>query len=151
MADQACADGNLGLAHCLAGPLETLLDMEHGLAVGVLMPRVIRFNAPVAGAMMSRLAAALGVETSSGNPEQDAIQIEKGVFELYREIGFPKFFDAHFFDPGLIPEMAMAAGKGIDGEGYLETPPTRQTLIPSRNRRRATILEAEELFEQCFA
>ncbi len=151
MADRTCGAGNLGLAHGLAGPLEIELDMEHGLAVGALLPRVVRFNAPVAGPMMADLAAALGVENTTGDPEQDAIKIETSLFEIYRGIGFPKYFDARMFDPELIPEMAMAAGKGINGEGYLETPPTRQSLIPSPNRRRATIREAEELFEQCFA
>ena len=99
--------------------------MEHGLAVGALMPRVVRFNAPVAGPMMADLAAALGVETTTGDPEQDAFKFETSLFEIYRRIGFPKYFDARMFDPELIPEMAMAVGKGINGEGYLETPPTR--------------------------
>lgn len=150
MADEACNDGNLGLAHCLAGALESELDMSHETAVGVVMPRVIRFNAPVAGDMMPRLAVALGVRTGGDDPELAAIGIEAAILDLYDEIGFPRYFDPQAFDPDLIPDMAMAAGRGLHGEGYLETPPTRQTLIPSRNRRRATIREGEELFERCF-
>lgn len=149
-ADRACHDDNLGLAHCLAWALETELGLGHGLAVGVIMPRVIRFNAPVAGGMMQRLAAALGVETQNDDPEQAAVGIEAAMFDLYDEIGFPRFFDSQAFDPELIPDMAMAAGRGRRGEGYLETPPTGQTLIPSRNKRRATIHEAGELLAQCF-
>jgi len=47
--------------------------------------------------------------------------------------------------------MAMAAGRGLHGDGYLETSPTVLILIPSHNKCRATIREAGDLFEQCFA
>lgn len=151
LAENAGGGANLGLAHCLARALEIELGISHGLAVGVVMPRVIRFNAPVAGDMMARLASAMGLEKSDDDSEQAAIDTEAAIYAFYGDIGFPRFFDAHDFDPALIPDMAMAAGRGLLGEGYLETPPTRQTLIPSCNRRRATIREAEDLFEQCFA
>jgi alcohol dehydrogenase class IV len=151
LADAAGDGGNLGLAHCLARALEVELGIGHDLAVGVITPRVIRFNAPVAGDMMPRLALALGLETEDEDPERVAIGIVATIFSMYEVIGFPRFFDPHDFDPDLIPDMAMAAGRGLHGEGYLETPPTLQTLIPSRNKRRATIREAGELFEQCFA
>ncbi len=150
-AHMASDNSNLGLAHCLAMALETELDIGHDLAVGVLMPRVIRFNAPIAGDVMKRLAAALTVDPGDHDPEQIAIGIETALFDLYDKTGFPRYFDPEDFDPNLIPDMAMAAGRGLYGEGYLETPPTRQTLIPSPNRRRATIREGEELFERCFA
>lgn len=151
LAEKAGQAGNLGLAHCLALALESELDMSHDLAVGVLMPRVIRFNGAVAGENMGRLAVSLGVETEDGDPEHIAIRIEAALLDLYDQIGFPRFFDPNDFDPHLIPDMAMAAGRGLYGEGFLETPPTRQTLIPSPNRRRATIREGEELLERCFA
>jgi alcohol dehydrogenase class IV len=151
MADRACADGNLGLAHCLSRALEDELAMDPSFAVGVIMPRVIRFNAPIAGATMDRLAASLGVQDRSDDPEQSAIGVAAALFDLYNKIEFPRFFEPADIDPDLIPAMAMAAGRGLHGEGYLESPPTRQTLIPSTNRRRATIREGEELFERCFA
>jgi aldehyde dehydrogenase (NAD+) len=149
-AHMAGDNGNLGLAHCLAMALETELDISHDLAVGVLMPRVIRFNAPIAGDVIKRLAVALEVEPEDHDPEQIAAGIEAALFDLYDKTGFPRYFDPEDFDPNLIPDMAMAAGRGLYGEGYLETPPTGQTLIPSPNRRRATISEGEELFERCF-
>jgi len=36
----------LGAAHALANPLTAFLDVPHGQAVGMMMPHVIRFNAP---------------------------------------------------------------------------------------------------------
>jgi alcohol dehydrogenase len=36
----------LGAAHALANPLTAFLDVPHGQAVGIMMPHVVRFNAP---------------------------------------------------------------------------------------------------------
>jgi alcohol dehydrogenase len=38
----------LGAAHAAANPLTARFNTTHGIAVGLMMPHVIRFNAPVA-------------------------------------------------------------------------------------------------------
>lgn len=45
----------LGAAHALANPLTAYLGTPHGQAVGLMMPHVIRFNAPVVGDRYARL------------------------------------------------------------------------------------------------
>jgi len=93
LTERAGEGGNLGLAHCLAGALEVELGMSHDLAVGVITPRVLRFNAPVARDMMPRLSLALGLEPNDADLEEAAIGIEAAIFSLYDGIGFPRCFD----------------------------------------------------------
>jgi 4-hydroxybutyrate dehydrogenase len=47
------------LSHALGGLTE--LKLHHGTLNAILMPLVVRFNAPVAGAKLARLAAAMGL------------------------------------------------------------------------------------------
>ena len=151
MANMACGNAKLGLAHCLSLPMESGLDLTHGIGVGVLMPRVLKFNAPVAPEKVFRIADAWGVKAGGRDLAAVVGEIEAAFYRLFDNIGFPKYYDPRIVDPALIPELAMEAGRGLYGEGYLETPPTQGTLIASPNLRRATIREGEELLEQCFA
>jgi alcohol dehydrogenase len=48
----------LGICHSCANPLSAHYGLTHGLAVGVLLPHVIRFNAPAAEALYAELVAA---------------------------------------------------------------------------------------------
>lgn len=45
----------LGAAHALANPLTARFGITHGQAVGVMLPEVIRFNAPVAESLYAEL------------------------------------------------------------------------------------------------
>lgn len=45
----------LGAAHALANPLTARFDITHGQAVGVMLPEVIRFNAPAVESLYAEL------------------------------------------------------------------------------------------------
>jgi alcohol dehydrogenase len=45
----------LGAAHACANPLTARFDVTHGIAVGLMLPHVIRFNAPAAGELYEEL------------------------------------------------------------------------------------------------
>ncbi|MCU0714071.1 MAG: iron-containing alcohol dehydrogenase [Pirellula sp.] len=49
----------LGAAHALANPLTATFGTPHGQAVGLMMPHVIRFNAPVVGDRYQKLVRLL--------------------------------------------------------------------------------------------
>ena len=53
----------LGAVHSLSHALGGLQDLRlhHGTLNAILMPLVVRFNAPVAGPKLARLAAAMGL------------------------------------------------------------------------------------------
>jgi len=53
---------NTAAAHALAYPLGGSFDVPHGVAVALLLPHVLRFNAPALGERSERLAEALGGE-----------------------------------------------------------------------------------------
>jgi alcohol dehydrogenase len=62
----------LGAAHALANPLTAYLGTPHGQAVGLMMPHVIRFNAPVVGDRYARLVRSCSM---TANTHSDASTI----------------------------------------------------------------------------
>jgi alcohol dehydrogenase len=55
-AGAAIENSMLGAAHALANPLTAHFNITHGLAIGIMLPHVIRYNAPVVGELYGRLA-----------------------------------------------------------------------------------------------
>jgi alcohol dehydrogenase class IV len=53
---------DLGAVHSCAHALSTVADLHHGLANGVMIDHVMRFNRPAAEAKMAELARVAGVE-----------------------------------------------------------------------------------------
>ena len=49
LAGLAIENSMLGAAHACANPLTARYDIIHGVAVALMLPRVIRFNSPIAG------------------------------------------------------------------------------------------------------
>src|SRR5437667_12808353 len=56
----------LGACHAWANPLTAHYGLTHGLAIGILLPHVIRFNAPAVGPLYEELADLAGL--SDGKP-----------------------------------------------------------------------------------
>ena len=63
---------DLGAVHSCAHALSTVADLHHGLANGIMIDHVMRFNLPVASAKMAELARVAGVPGTGGMPERDA-------------------------------------------------------------------------------
>jgi alcohol dehydrogenase len=61
----AFATGGTALAHALQYPIGARTKTPHGLGVGVMLPHVMRFNAPALGERLSDVGGALGVEPSA--------------------------------------------------------------------------------------
>jgi hypothetical protein len=59
---------DLGAVHSCAHALSTVADLHHGLANGIMIDHVMRFNEPVATAKMAELAHVVGV----GRPAAEA-------------------------------------------------------------------------------
>ncbi|MBM4021868.1 MAG: iron-containing alcohol dehydrogenase [Planctomycetes bacterium] len=59
----AIENSMLGAAHALANPLTAAHDVVHGEAVGLMLPHVIRWNAPTARDAYATLLADLGLST----------------------------------------------------------------------------------------
>src|SRR5258706_1487143 len=63
---------DLGAVHSCAHALSTVADLHHGLANGIMIDHVMRFNLPAASSKMAELARVAGVPRAGGMPERDA-------------------------------------------------------------------------------
>ncbi len=61
----------LGLVHAMAHPLSALYDTPHGVACSILLPTVMRFNAPYTGEKYRNIAAAMGVKDTDKMSEEE--------------------------------------------------------------------------------
>jgi alcohol dehydrogenase len=57
----AIENSMLGVAHSCANPLTAHYGLTHGIAVGVMLPHVVRFNAAVVGALYGDLVHEVGL------------------------------------------------------------------------------------------
>jgi alcohol dehydrogenase len=62
LAIYALTNVGAGLSHAIGHQLAAQFDMMHGVTSAVMLPHVLRFNAPVVGERILRLAEPLGVE-----------------------------------------------------------------------------------------
>ena len=63
---------DLGAVHSCAHALSTVADLHHGLANGIMIDHVMRFNLPAATAKMAELARVAGVEGAGTLPKNVA-------------------------------------------------------------------------------
>ena len=150
MANMSCGNAKLGLAHTLSLPMESGHDLTHGVGVGVLMPRVFRYSAQFDPDMVPKVAAAWGLE-SSGSTDAVADRVEDAAYAMFEEIGFPKYYDPADVAADQIASLALEAGRGLYGEGYMEDNPNRDTQIPSFNLGATSIGQGEEILATCWA
>ena len=150
MANMACGNALLGLAHTMTIPVEGMFKISHGSDLGILLPRVMKFNLPASHARFAALARAMG-EPGAGRSEEDlascALLRVKG---LLSDLGLPQTYSDSQVNPGAIPEMARVVAGGV----YDEYDPARQftmdSPVPSVNIRKATLKEIIDLYEECF-
>ncbi|MGD9853992.1 MAG: iron-containing alcohol dehydrogenase [Planctomycetaceae bacterium] len=108
-AGAAIENSMLGAAHSLANPLSAHFDLTHGVAIGVMLPHVIRFNAPAAGGLYGELAADVGL--CEPDDPQAAEQLATFVRDLTELAELPGTLAACGVDASLIPTMATEAAK----------------------------------------
>jgi alcohol dehydrogenase class IV len=83
----AFSQSGLGAVHGLAHPIGLELDLAHGLTCAVLLPHVLRLNAPACGDDLARLARMLGFA--------DSATLVARIESLCRGLDVPEGFAAH--------------------------------------------------------
>jgi alcohol dehydrogenase class IV len=116
----------LGAVHAAGHPME-VLGYHHGTLNAILLPPVLRFNAPAVPEKIARLSAALGL--APGEDLADCIE------RLTRRIGLPSTLRELGLDAGLIPKLAEQASH----EHLSET-----------NPRPATAADYRRILEEAF-
>ncbi|MGZ5040888.1 MAG: iron-containing alcohol dehydrogenase [Usitatibacter sp.] len=95
---------DLGAVHSCAHALGTVVDMHHGLANGIMIDHVMRFNAEAAGAKMAELARVCG----AGNT---AASFVEWLTALKARIGIPATLGGKGVNAGHIPRLVEIAVK----------------------------------------
>src|SRR5262245_7288009 len=73
LAGLAIENAMLGAAHALANPLTAHYGLTHGIAVGILLPHIIRFNATAVGALYGDLAHDVGLMNGDAGVAGEAL------------------------------------------------------------------------------
>jgi alcohol dehydrogenase class IV len=84
---------DLGAVHSCAHALSTVADLHHGLANGIMIDHVMRFNLPAATEKMAELAHVLGV--AGHTPEASAQAFIDWLTALKRELAIPATIGAY--------------------------------------------------------
>ena len=89
MAGMAFALSYLGLAHSLANALAKVAGVPHGMAVGMMLSRVIRFNQDVAGDQYFKLARHLLGQQCPNEPHAACEALADFVHSFGISLGMP--------------------------------------------------------------
>ncbi len=109
LAGCAIENSMLGAAHSCANPLTAHYGLTHGIAVGVLLPHVIRFNAPSVGPLYADLAHQIGLSNGDGHSAAEALA--EHVTALMQTAGLPTTLSACAVSPGIFPVLAEEAAQ----------------------------------------
>ena len=87
---------DLGAVHSCAHALSTIADLHHGLANGIMIDHVMRFNLPAATAKMAELARVAGVPGAAAmTPEVGAVAFVDWIVRMKAELGIPATLRAY--------------------------------------------------------
>jgi len=87
LAGMAIENSMLGACHACANPLTAHYGITHGVAIGILMPHVIRFNAPAVGALYGDLAHEAGMV--NGDTGVAAESVARRFSDFMQSAGLP--------------------------------------------------------------
>ena len=110
LAGQAFANAPVAAVHALAYPLGGIYHIPHGLSNSLVLPHVLRFNAPVAGTLYQELAPIIleGVPLAS-SPEGVSEQLAEHFLSLADELGLQTTLQQMDIQQDAIDELADQA------------------------------------------
>jgi alcohol dehydrogenase class IV len=86
-AGAAIEQSMLGAAHACANPLTARYDITHGIAVALMLPSVVRWNATVVGSRYQELLASSAASRNGHAPTVE--EFAKRLEDIRRACGFP--------------------------------------------------------------
>lgn len=110
-AGTAIENSMLGAAHAAANPLTAHFNVVHGLAVGIMLPHVIRFNAvdPAIRALYHDLVIVAGLGTLDHTPERNVDRLAEHITDLLAAAGLPTRLRDANVDSRQSPTLAQEA------------------------------------------
>ena len=113
LAGAAIENSMLGATHALANPLTAQYDITHGLAVGLMLPHVIRFNSPTVGALYGLLAA--DAKICPADDPQAGDLLANRVADLVRLSGMPTNLKQCGVERRMLPKLSEDAARQWTG------------------------------------
>jgi alcohol dehydrogenase len=102
----------LGAAHACANPITARYRVTHGLVLAILLPHVVRWNAPVAG---ERYAALLGSPRRRARDEDAAESLARRLEDLAAAGGLAMTLGEAGVEEEALPELAEQAAQQWTG------------------------------------
>jgi alcohol dehydrogenase len=107
LAGGAIENSMLGATHALANPLSAHFNLTHGIAIGVMLPHVIRYNSESVGPLYGEFAADAGL-CAAGDPSA-AEKLARFVVSLMADADCPTNLTTAGADPALVGVLAQEA------------------------------------------
>ncbi|MGB9803939.1 iron-containing alcohol dehydrogenase [Desulfofundulus sp.] len=119
LAGMAFNNSLLGLTHSIGAALSGHAHVSHGLAIGLLLPYVMEFNAIARMEKFSKIAIALGEDVKGLSLREAALRSVKAVRELVEDISLPR----RLGEVGVTGDMIEGMAKDAMGHGMLKFNP----------------------------
>ena len=113
LAGAAIENSMLGATHALANPLSAHFGLTHGIAIGVMLPHVVRFNSVEVGDLYADLASDIGL-CEPGDPSAGE-ELARYIRSIVTGWGLPASLPECHVRRDLIPTMAAEAAKQWTG------------------------------------
>jgi alcohol dehydrogenase len=123
-AGTAIENSMLGACHACANPLTAHYSITHGIAIGILLPHVVRFNAEAVGPLYGDLAHEAGI--INGDSHAAAEAVARRITDLVRAADLPTRLAECDVSEGILPVLAEEAAQQWTGKfnprpvGYAE-------------------------------
>lgn len=109
LAGVAIENSMLGAAHACANPLTAHYGITHGIAVGIMVPHVVRFNAGVVGDLYSDLVHDVGMLNGDANAAGEVLA--QHLTSLLKWAGLPTRLSECGVSHGIFPILAEEAAQ----------------------------------------
>ena len=90
LAGAAIDNSMLGAAHACANPLTARHGVEHGIAVALMLPHVVRFNSPEVGSLYAELMAVVGSTGEALDERIETLREAAGLPARLRDRNVPR-------------------------------------------------------------
>lgn len=110
-AGRAFTRGSVGYVHALGHTLGGLYNVPHGLAMAILLPKVLREYKDAVYLRLSELADVLGIQGNS--PKEKALQFIEWIEDLNKKMNIPNNLDIKEEDIPQIVNWAHSEGNPL--------------------------------------
>ncbi|HEV3236497.1 MAG TPA: iron-containing alcohol dehydrogenase [Gemmataceae bacterium] len=109
LAGMAIENSMLGACHACANPLTAHYSITHGIAIGILLPHVIRFNAEAVGPLYGDLAHEAGMINGDGRAAAE--ELAGQITRFMKLTNLPTTLSSCGISRGILPVLAEEAAQ----------------------------------------